>query len=375
VSRAGWTAGLAAVAGLGLLLRLERALALEPSYTEAVVIGIAERVFDPAQPWPRHGGDHPFLGVYLMAASAWAFGRDLLGYRLLGVLAGAASPALAAWALAPALGRPAAFWAALLLAVNPFHVGVSSEAFEIVHEIAFVTGACGLVLRRRPGALVGCAVLLGLAFLCKESAALVALVWAVLLWRRPELRAGRRRGELGLAAAAGLLVIAPDVLYNLTATAPDYEYVNYLDHLERIARPALSLQGLGFFLRDAFGVLLADRFPGAWQDVRCEMPGPGIVLGVLLLAGWLHAFRRDGDPTGGLLRWTPAAFVAVASFTQPLHATPLDPPTWTWPAPALALASGALGLAIARHARLWPLWLLAFGLMSRPGPPGLTPCS
>jgi 4-amino-4-deoxy-L-arabinose transferase-like glycosyltransferase len=374
VSRAGWTAGLAAVSGLALYLRVPRALDLPASYTEQVVIGIAERIFAPGMPWPRHGGDHPFLGVYLVAASAWAFGRDVIGYRMLGVLVGAATAALAAWALAPAAGRAAALLAALLLAVNPFHAGVSSEAFEIVYEIAFVTAAGGLLMRRSRGALVGAGALLGVAFLCKESAALVGLVWALLVLARPGLRTGSRPRDLALAATAGLLVVAPDVAYNLTATAPDYQYVNYLDHLNRIARPALSVQGLGFFLRDAFNVALAG-LPGVWRDVRCEMPGPGIVLGIVLLLGWLHAFRREGDPTGGLLRWTPAAFVAVATFTQPLHATLLDPPTWTWPAPTLAFVSGAAGVMIARHARLWPLWLAALALMSRAGPPSLTPCS
>ena len=50
---------------------------------EDICIGIAASILRPGAPWPLHGGDHPLLGVYLLAASGAIFGPSMLGYRVL----------------------------------------------------------------------------------------------------------------------------------------------------------------------------------------------------------------------------------------------------------------------------------------------------
>jgi 4-amino-4-deoxy-L-arabinose transferase-like glycosyltransferase len=310
---------------------------------EEICIGIAERVFRPGTPWPRHGGDHPALGVYLLAASAWLFDRTLLGYRLLGVVAGTLTVPITAAAVAHATSRAQGLLAAVLLAVNPFHVGLSAGAFEMVFQILFVTAAW-LQLTRLPGgrraALVGTAFWLGMAFLCNESAALVAVAWAGVLLARKSLRRGLHIADALVAALVLALVVLPDVVYNVTADSADYRYVNYRDHLIRIASPNATFQGVGFFLRDVLSRIWPEPIP-VWTDNRDEYAGPGVVLGIVLCAGFVNSLRRSGDPTGGVWRLPTLLFVLVTSFTGPGGPTELDGPTWTWPAPTLPLVTAA----------------------------------
>ncbi len=56
-------ATLALVTLLAFGWRLDRALKEAPYFDEGTSIRIAEKVFDPEAPWPRHGGDHPALAV------------------------------------------------------------------------------------------------------------------------------------------------------------------------------------------------------------------------------------------------------------------------------------------------------------------------
>jgi hypothetical protein len=176
------------------------------------------------------------------------------------------------------------------------------------------------------------------------------------------------------AVAAGLVVVAPDLVYNLTATQPDYHYVNYLDHLNRVGRPALRLHGLGFFLKDVFNVVFEGR-TWIWADQRCDIVGPGIVMGLVLLAGWLHSFRKDGDPTRGLWSAPTLLFLLVVTFTRPLRPTVLDEASWTWPAPTIGLVTAGAALLLVRYGRYaWPVYPVLLYLMSRPGPSVAPPC-
>lgn len=374
--RPGWRVGLFLLAAAGLGIRVWRAARAPALPDEAITIGLVERIFRPGAPWPLHGGDHPFLGVYLLAASAWAFGRSLLGYRLLSAVAGAATVALTGWATARSASRAEGLVAAGLLAVNGFHVGLTSSAFEMGFEVLFVTAAWA-VLAGRPGSagkLTASGVLLGLAFLCNESAALVGLGWLLALAWPGAGRARVRTRDVLLAGAVFVAVISPDLAYNLTARTSDYRYVNYADHLMRIARPTVQLDGLGFFLRDGFNAVLGRR-PGLWIDDRCEYAGAGITLGLLLLAGFVHVWRRGGDPSGGLWRAPTLLFLLVVTFTAPLGRSQLDRPNWAWCAPVLGLVSAMTARLVVVHwRRLRFVLLLAAALMLGPAPRPAVPC-
>lgn len=372
-----WAGALALVTLGGLAWRLTQAARTSQLPDEEICIGIAQSILHPGAPWPLHGGDHPFLGVYLLAASGALFGPSLLGYRVLGALAGGLTPLVVALAVARSGSRREALVAAALLAANPLHAGLSALAFEIPFQILFGTLAWWC-LAALPGggrrSLLLAAAFLGLAFLCSESAALLGLGWVIVLLVKPDLRRGLGRGGLAMAAAVLLLVVLPDVIYNLTATRADYRYVNYLDHLSRISRPTLSLQGAGFFLRDVFNATLSGH-PRVWTDYRCEYPRSGIALGLLLLLGAVHAWSSRGDPSGGLQRVPPLLFLLVTSFAGPAGPSGLDRPMWTWPLPSLPLvtASAARMLCV-RWQKGRPLFLALLLGMLVPAPDAARAC-
>jgi 4-amino-4-deoxy-L-arabinose transferase-like glycosyltransferase len=345
--------------------RLDRAEEQPYFFDEGTSFRIAEQIFDPEAPWPRHGGDHPSLGVYLLGLSGWIFGRDALGYRLLNVLAGSMTVPLLALAVARSATRGEALAAALLLAVNPCHIGLSALAIEIPFQVFFVTLALAFAAHLPGGgrhALFGCAAALGLGFMCSESTALVLVGWLIAVLLRPERVAGLRRRDFVVAAGLGLAVIAQDLHYNLTATRSDFYYVNYLDHWDRISRLSFGLHGVGFFLRDLFERLPAWLPASLWQDHRGEYTGPGVVLGVLLLLGWLHSFREAGDPSRGLWRWPVHVLVFVTTFAGMRRPSDmLDAATWTWPVPILVLATASTARFCCRQ-RV-PAWLLLLVLL------------
>jgi hypothetical protein len=98
-------------------------------------------------------------------------------------------------------------------------------------------------------------------------------------------------------------------------------------------------------------------------------------MGGLLFAGFLHAFRSKGDPTGGLWRVPPLLFILVTTFTGPAGTAELDPPVWTWPAPVLPLVAAATAWMLVRHARrFWPLYVLLLLLFLLPAPMPRVPC-
>ena len=355
------------MAAAGFWWRLETAVEQPRIFDEDTSIGIAERVFRPGEAWPRHGGDHPVLGIYLLSLSGWMFGRDELGYRLLNVLAGSLTVPLLALAVARCASRGEGLAAGVLLAVNPFHVGLSALAIEIPFQVLFVTLALSQASRLPEGgrgALFGCAAALGLGFMCNESTALVLVGWLVVAVRQRHRLAGLRRRDLVAAALLGVLVVAQDLHYNLTATRSDFYYVNYLDHWARIGQPSFGLQGVGFFLRDLFAAF-PGRIPAQiWQDRRDEYTGQGVVLGLLLLCGWLHSFRRPGDPSGGLWSWPIHVFLLVTTFGgQARPSEMLDPAVWTWPVPVVGLASATAARLVFRQRLPWLILIVVVGLV------------
>jgi 4-amino-4-deoxy-L-arabinose transferase-like glycosyltransferase len=372
-----WPAALALITLAGIAWRLARAARAPQLPDEEICIGIAARVLQPGADWPLHGGDHPLLGIYLLAASASLFGPSLGGYRALGAIAGGLTPLVVALAVARQASRREALVAAALLAADPLHAGLSVLAFEIPYQLLFGTLAWWC-LATLPGggrrALLSAAALLGLAFLCSESAALLGLGWAVVLVAEPKLRVGLGRAALAQAAAVFLLVVLPDVVYNLRATRADYRYVNYADHIERFARPTVSLQGAGFFLRDAFNATLAGH-PRVWTDYRCEYPRAGVALGLLLLLGAVHAWGPRGDPSGGLWRVPPLLFVLLTSFGGPAGPSGLDRPVWTWPLPSLPLVTAAAARMLClRWRRAWPLFVPLLLALLLPAPDSSRAC-
>jgi 4-amino-4-deoxy-L-arabinose transferase-like glycosyltransferase len=119
--------------------------------------------------------DKPPLGLWVQVVSAKLFGLSPLSLLLPEAIAGVLAVAALYWAMVRAFGRSAALAGALALAVFPSFVAVSRDNNLDALLILLAILACGVALRAvetgRLRTLLGCAVLVGLAFNTKTLAA------------------------------------------------------------------------------------------------------------------------------------------------------------------------------------------------------------
>jgi 4-amino-4-deoxy-L-arabinose transferase-like glycosyltransferase len=119
--------------------------------------------------------DKPPLGLWVQALSAKLFGLSPLSLLLPEAIAGVLAVAALYWVMARPFGRPAALAGAVALAVFPSFVAVSRDNNLDALLILQMILACGLALRAIESghwrALLGCALLIGLAFNTKTLAA------------------------------------------------------------------------------------------------------------------------------------------------------------------------------------------------------------
>jgi 4-amino-4-deoxy-L-arabinose transferase-like glycosyltransferase len=155
--------------------------------------------------------DKPPLALWVQAVSAKLFGFSPLSLLLPEAIIGVLAVAALYWVMAPRFGPWAAVAGALTLAVFPSFVAVSRENGVDPVLILLLILACGAGLRAcetgRWRTLVGCGVLIGLAFNTKTLAAYLVL---------PPIAVGylvcapgsipRRLGQLAVAALAMLVV-------------------------------------------------------------------------------------------------------------------------------------------------------------------------
>ena len=155
--------------------------------------------------------DKPPLALWVQAASAKVFGFSPLSLLLPEAIVGVLAVAALYWVMAPRFGAWAAVAGALTLAVFPSFVAVSRENGVDPVLILLLILACGAGLRAcetgRWRTLVGCGVLIGLAFNTKTLAAYLVV---------PPIALGylvcapgsipNRIGKLAVAALAMLVV-------------------------------------------------------------------------------------------------------------------------------------------------------------------------
>jgi 4-amino-4-deoxy-L-arabinose transferase-like glycosyltransferase len=130
--------------------------------------------------------DKPPLGLWLQVLSAKLFGFSPLSLLLPEALAGVLAVAALYWAMNKAFGSPAALVGALALAVFPSFVAIARDNNMDALLIVLMTVSCGLALRAvedgRWRTLLGCAVVVGLAFNTKTLAAYLIVPGIVLAY-------------------------------------------------------------------------------------------------------------------------------------------------------------------------------------------------
>jgi 4-amino-4-deoxy-L-arabinose transferase-like glycosyltransferase len=155
--------------------------------------------------------DKPPLALWVQAASAKLFGFSPLSLLLPEAIVGVLAVAALYWVISPRFGAWAAVAGALAMAVFPSFVAVSRENGVDPVLILLLVLACGAGLRAcetgRWRALIGCGVLIGLAFNTKTLAAyLVVPPIALAYLLCAPVSIPRRLLQLALAALAMLAV-------------------------------------------------------------------------------------------------------------------------------------------------------------------------
>lgn len=245
--------------------------------------------------------DHPFLSIYVVKLSSLLFGSSDFGLRMLHVLAGTATLVPVYFLGKRVFSDRAGLWAAALLAVDQFHASWSRVFMPEVLMLLFATLALLQLLRAlesdRTGSYALLGVLLGLAYLAKEPAILlVPAVWIYLLIT-PQHRRLLSRPQWYLANGVFLLVIAPDVVWNLALGTESYLYRD----AAFVAEPVrLSLKSFSLYLYDAFRWLLPAHLDDAeYLDGNAYACHPAA--GVLYLAAVLWAIHGRRQPAFRLL--------------------------------------------------------------------------
>jgi len=307
---------------------------------------------------PIRDYQHPALPAYLIRASAELFGRSVIGYRILSIVAGLGlicllySIALRWW------GRREALIAALLLSVNRYLIVTSARAIDLSFDLFFIAAAMWSFSRFLSGTqvadqsgkesngvqktfdvsparwLYASALFIGLGFLCKEITSLLVPVFFLTLLAGKTTRKWLWRREPYLAAVLFFIVISPDIFRNVLTpvkTQNPIYYMNYADHLSRFAGFGLNEQPWLFYFGQGVEWLKIPHFKELGG-----MPFQHLVMGIALWVAVLFAtFRRRKDVLTTFLLimfWSIFLFFSFIKTDLPTTRPNLqtDPRMWYW---------------------------------------------
>ena len=326
-----------------LILLAALLLRLYPATTEPYLhdeenasIPVSQSIsFAPSNPQlPIRAENHPALTAYFVKISSELFGTTPLGYRLIHLLASMCIIMMAFLLAHQWYGLVAARWAAALLAFNEYFLGVSAHATAHVPYLLFAAAAVyafgRFVGTQRAVYLYLAGVALGVAFYSKELSALLLPVFLVMLLHA-RYRHWFRRPHVYLACALFVLVIGPDLVWNLT-TGDNIEQATYGDHLQRIGGIGLSPYPFMFFARDVTQWLHGLLTGMELFDPVSEYPSVNPAIGALLLGAVLvTTFRRAApDHTRFLLLLFWGVFGFFALIRPGGSPRDLDPASWIW---------------------------------------------
>ena len=282
------------ILAVALALRLVGAWRANLIFDERAHLALAETIS--LQPGRLHlvsrSLDHPFLSIYMLKISSLLFGTSDFRLRILHVLAGTVT-VMAVYALGRrAFGQRAGAWAAALLAVDQFHATWSRVFMPEVWLLLFASLALWQCMRtlenQSTGNFVGLGALLGLAYLAKEPGILMVPVLWIALLATPEYRRILIQPRWYLAHGAFLLVVLPDLGWNLLQLTDSY--------LSRgpafLSAPwRLSFKSFSLYIGELFQKLIGPDVMGSdYYDGRvyvCHW-----IAGVLYLAGVAAALPR-----------------------------------------------------------------------------------
>ncbi|MFP4082748.1 MAG: glycosyltransferase family 39 protein [Candidatus Aminicenantes bacterium] len=301
---------LLAVFSIGLLLRLAGSLLVYLVFDESAWVEVANRVsFSPKNfHLVYHGDHHPYFEVYLIKFSSLLFNKYLfsvlpseiatrLSLRLLHVLLCSATIVIVYYLAKYGLGKRSATFAALVMAFSQFHIHFSRTIIQIGSLLFFVSLSLLLFWRaveqNKHKFIVFTGISVGMAYLCEESASLLLVIFFIFLLITKRLVQWLKKWQTYAALLAFLVLISPDVYWNLTAPNPDMKL-----HLIKAAKfQGISLLSTSLYIGELFLLLAQDvvSFVGglgrnaAWP---VEYPPMHWVLGILCFAAVIYSFNK-----------------------------------------------------------------------------------
>ena len=328
---------------------------------------------------PIRGENHGALPAYVVTISNALFGTTPLAFRAMHILLGLITIVVIYRLTNEGYGPVAARWAAALMAFNDYFLSVSARATAHVPHLFLVTAAVYAFSRflasQRAAWRYVAGLSIGLAFYCKEHAALlVPVFFATLLL--PRYRQWLRGPHPYLACAAFVLVIAPDVVWNLR-TNPETARVaysgeavgqaTYSAHLQRVGGLGFSPYPAMFYGKRAV-ISLDELVTGtAPIDNTPEYESVNPVLGVVLLGSVLLTAFRPSGPSQVRPFLLFMALGIFGFFTLIEQGDPpyrLDPVSWVWVETTLIPAVVLTGARLAGAAGRWRIALWALSVVA-----------
>ena len=330
---------------------------------------------------PMRGENHGALPAYVVKMSSTLFGTTPLAYRALHILLGLLTIVLVYGMTNEWQGPIAARWAAALMAFNDYFLSVSARATAHVPHLFLVTSAIYAFSRflalERAGWLYLAGIAVGLAFYCKEHSALVVPVFFATLCL-PRYRHWLWRPHAYLACALFVLVISPDLIWNLRAdpetarvayTGQEVGQATYRAHLQRVGGLGVSPYPAMFYGKGAVMSLAALVTGGKLTDNTPEYESVNPLLGVLLLGSVLLSVFSADARDGIRVFLVFMALGIFGFFTLIEQGTPpyrLDPVSWVWVETTLIPAVMLAGARLAGADGRWRIaaWMLgAVGIL------------
>jgi len=254
---------------------------------------------------PIRGYHHPILPAYLIKAGSILLGKNPVGFRFSSLLAGLITIVIAFKLVKEWVGLTAAYWSACLLAFNEYHIAISTLAVEKSFYIFFALLAiyvfCRFLQTEQPKYLSYSMVATGLCFLCKEiSALLIPIFFLALFFYR--YRHWLRRREPYCAFLIFLVIISPDLYWNMMNPVLEGSRLNYWNHLSRIGGLGFNGHYFLFYGRHAIQAIY-DILGKKIFDPAAEYSAMNSLFGVVLFGGvLLTTFRnKQEDPISKFL--------------------------------------------------------------------------
>ena len=328
---------------------------------------------------PIRGENHGALPAYVVKVSSSLFGTSPLGYRLLHLLLGICTIIIIFLATRQWYGPVAARWAAALWAFNEYYLAISARATAQVPTLFFdalaVYAFSRFLSKQRAVYLYAAGFSVGLAFYCKENAALLLPIFLLTLLHT-RYRQWLRSPHVYLACLTFFVVIGPDVYVNLT-TDPETARITYSDqianqatygsHFRRFGGIAFSPYPAMFYGRSAVRPLYRRITGGAFRDETSDYlamnPGIGILLFGAVLITTIGPGRDSMRWFLLLLFWVVFVFFSLIKPGDPPGR--LDPVSWIWVEVTMIPAVVLAGARLADATGKWrvPAWAFGAGVL------------